>query len=635
MFIHAQSYVGINGSQNGPGSKYINNITQNSAQISPISISKIGGTSETFSGKTTTASYAFSASSTIQNSNSTSGSLSLTGSETATVPPGGTFGVSAITNSNGFHIKSDTDSVLTITYNLTSSHNVFGFSTTLDIFYNTTSNFIDISKTSGDGTLSLSLTAAQMKKGVDIDTSISNIISVTNYNNHQPNNTDTESASCSVSWSLTPGSTGPSAAIAINNTSATNDNIISFNPADTGPPQTIPALISNMSSTAQTFQLSVNRSLNGTPYATLSQDSVTLPAGASTKITITPKADSSAANDVHIIATDGGKPVGEDDMTIVKVTVSEDIKNTDTPAGMDDRIPTVRPTTATVTVSPDLTGSGQSVTLAVTGQDANHGTVRINNQAAGQDLAITSSQPIDLSGVTQTAPSPIPTDFSAPYAKKLMLAVKVDGVIAVHSNGFSVANIPVNWTETFSAWASQDPAEQQRVPGDRGILVRDSWSSDGGGTIANDLTAIDLLEQVVLVSANPIGSFGSVKPQTKRSSATTNSRDAHTIEPPFGNLTESTGIVDQVHTFRDRRTGSGDFAVNNSGYEITYHVFFDSIANVWKITVTKAPKTVSVTVSIPVTGKPPKVIVFTSAAGSVTPRNDPVNIVDTDVVKSG
>ena len=209
MFLNAQSYVGINGTQNGPGATYINDITQNSTNISPISISKTGAASETVSGKTTTASYAFSASSTIQNSNSTSGASSLSGTDTATVPPGGTFGNSSVINSTGFHITSNVDNILTITYALTSSSTAgatqVGAGPNLDIFYNTPSNFNDVNKTSGNGSISLTLTAAEMKQGVDIDSSISDFLSVVNNNGQLPsNNTATASVSCSVSWTLAP-----------------------------------------------------------------------------------------------------------------------------------------------------------------------------------------------------------------------------------------------------------------------------------------------------------------------------------------------------------------------------------------------------------------------------------------------
>ena len=127
-------------------------------------------------------------------------------------------------------------------------------------------------------------------------------------------------------------------------------------------------MITNTGTSSGTFQLSVSPA----PDASLSQASVTLAAGASTEVTITPEADSAAPNDVHIIAKQDGTQVGEDSMTIVSVTfttsdevVTPAINNADTPVGMEDRIPPRTSTAISLTVSPDLSAGGQFVTMAV------------------------------------------------------------------------------------------------------------------------------------------------------------------------------------------------------------------------------------------------------------------------------
>ena len=186
--------------------------------------------------------------------------------------------------------------------------------------------------------------------------------------------------------------------IDVNDTPDKSDNVTLFNPPFLAQPytQTIPAKVTNLSDSTQTIQLSV--SSTGTGAATLSQNTVILPAGASTEVTITPQDDSSAPNDVHIIATVGGTQVAEDDMTVATVTVASimddgtelpgRVRNPDTPAAMRDRIPPRVDTPIHVDVRPDLSGSGQHVTLAVNNQDNNNGTVTLNGAATAD---ITSS----------------------------------------------------------------------------------------------------------------------------------------------------------------------------------------------------------------------------------------------------
>ena len=273
--------------------------------------------------------------------------------------------------------------------------------------------------------------------------------------------------------------------IAINNTADTSDNITLFNPSNTGEgaTQTIPVKITNTSSTQQTFQLSVNSTNNGTPYATLSQSSVTLPAGASTgtsgipEVTLTPKADSTAPNDVHIIATDRGQQVAEDSMTIVSVTFgpakgvnSPDIRNADTPATMtQDRIPPRANTPFYVNVTPNLLGSGESVSVAVTGQNASNGIVTINGKST--PLVLSSSGPLNLSspnGTTQTMPG---------HAGNLRFAVIVDGISAAQSKPFSVSAIPIQFHQIVAKVVT-DPSFI--LPIFDTLEFNYAWNSDSG-----------------------------------------------------------------------------------------------------------------------------------------------------------
>jgi hypothetical protein len=208
--------------------------------------------------------------------------------------------------------------------------------------------------------------------------------------------------------------------------------------------QTIPVKITNTGSDSGTFSVEVDPSSGG--GGTLSPSSVAIGAGASQTVTFTPNKDSSAVDDVHIVAKFDGVTVGQDDLTVVSVTFNPKIYNTDTPAAMlnlnEYRIPPTKPTNIQVTVSPDLKGNadGQKVTLLIDGQNAGNGTVSINGSGANTPVDITSSGTVMLSGAAQTAPGG--------HAGNLKLTVQVDAQKTVQSTGFSVSAIPVSFTQT-------------------------------------------------------------------------------------------------------------------------------------------------------------------------------------------
>jgi hypothetical protein len=276
--------------------------------------------------------------------------------------------------------------------------------------------------------------------------------------------------------------------IDIDDTPDQGDNITLLNPSTTSQPyaQTIPVRITNLGSTEGVFQLSVDPPV----AATLGKTSLDLAAATSTEVTVTPEADSSEPNDVHIIATQGNIQVGEDTMTIVSVTFPRDIRNADTPAAMVDRIPPRVDTPIQVQVTPDLSRSGLSIGVAVLNQDASHGTVTLDG---GSTATIASSGTVNIRGITQTAFPALAGDFTAPYAGKLQLALEVRGTATVQSNGFSVAAIPQNFSESFLA-----PARGQW----RGIVVQVAWSSDSG--VIADLDAVQIEEEVEMTSAQGV-----------------------------------------------------------------------------------------------------------------------------------
>ena len=298
-----------------------------------------------------------------------------------------------------------------------------------------------------------------------------------------------DTGSGSESLTITPEQT-PSIQIAINNTVSTNDNITLYNPPGSAQPytQTISATITNLGSEAATFQLGVVQA--GSGNVELSQTSMQLASGASQPITITPTADSSLVNDVHIIATDDdGSQIAEDDMTVVSVTLPNVISNGDTPAAMlaagAYRIPPRVNTAENIQVTPNLSGSGQSVTFTVADQSALNGTVTIGGNAT---QAVTSSGSIQLSspsGNSQTAPG---------NAAQLHLALQVRGQNTIQSShGFSVAAIPQYVEDVFQASLTGTV---------RGIQVANVWKSDSG--ILGDLSDVTIQEQVQSTSATGI-----------------------------------------------------------------------------------------------------------------------------------
>jgi hypothetical protein len=351
----------------------------------------------------------------------------------------------------------------------------------------------------------------------------------------------------------------PSAKIAINDTPARRDNIVLYNPPGSTDPftQTINAKVTNTSSASETLQL---QALGvGSGAVTLSQSSLTLAAHSSTEVTITPIADSSAPFDVHIVAMDGGKKLAEDDMTVVGVTFPQHIRNTDTPRQMtQDRIPPRVKTRVNITVTPTLKGSGQKVTLIVTGQSADDGTVTFNGNATQNVFA---SRSVSLLGMTQTAGS-----AAAPGANagKLNLVVQVNGQNTAQSNGFSVAAIPIKWTDTFV---------RALGGGQRGFVVQDGWQSDSGNIA--DLGDIAIRERVQYLTKTGIFAHIGTSNSGYIGPATSFTTDTHGVALAAITAAPHTGVLMAAQTseFLDYRTGALNIPLQNSGYLITKRVY--------------------------------------------------------------
>jgi hypothetical protein len=349
------------------------------------------------------------------------------------------------------------------------------------------------------------------------------------------------------------------AVIDINSTPAEDDDITAVTPA-----QTIPVRIT-LQGGAGTVQLSVSPAGRGT----LDRTSLTLAAGASDTVTLTPASRSVSANDVFVVATIDGTEAAREDMTIVNVAFPA-IRRPNTPAGMGDRIPPRVDTAIQVTVEPDLTGSGQRVTLASLNTSATNGNFTIGG-AATFDVLLTGN--VNLRGSVQTAAT---GGAGGGNAGNLRVVARIRGVDAVQSNGFSVAALAASVTESLNALVS--------TPGVVGIIVNVSVNSDSG--VQGDLDQVDFSEQIQVHSetGSLIGLGGGLNSSylpAVGAYADTHSTGASWLTGP------GVQVIGQTHTLRDRRMGVVDIAIPQSGYSITRTVA--ATGGVFRMTTTKAP----------------------------------------------
>jgi hypothetical protein len=204
-------------------------------------------------------------------------------------------------------------------------------------------------------------------------------------------------------------------------------------------------------------------------------------------VTFTPLAVSTAPLDVQIIATYQGVAVAQGNLTVVNVVIPP-ISNADTPYGLPNRIPPTANTPLTVNVTPNLTGSGQKVTLAKANYGGSNGDFTINGSST-LDLYTTAA--VNFSGTTQTAPT---GGAGGGNAGNLNVVVQVRGENTVWSPGFSVAAIPTYYTEAYSATINDGTYY--------GLQVLDGWTSDSGDL--SDLDQSSLSEQVQVLSATGV-----------------------------------------------------------------------------------------------------------------------------------
>lgn len=337
----------------------------------------------------------------------------------------------------------------------------------------------------------------------------------------------------------------PKVDVLINSTATNSDDITALSP-----PQSLPVQITMHSKPGCK---PAHITLQATPggRVTLSPTGLDLADGASATVTVTPGAVSLSANDVTITATVNGAQAGSGTLTVVDIKIAN-IRAANTPAGVVDRIPPRVDTPIQVTVSPNLGGSGQKVTLAKLNNSAANGDFTIGGSAT-QDVTTTTT--VNLRGTVQTGATAAPGGGNA---GNLRLVAQVRGTNTVQSNGFSVAAIPVNFVTAFSG----DINDGTSV----GLRVTNSWTSDSG--VLGDLDAVQRSEQVEVVTATGVFS-GTGGVTSGFFPATIGSlTDSHST--PDAILTgNGTRIANQTFIYNDLRTGATNASCPNSGFIIT------------------------------------------------------------------
>ncbi len=362
------------------------------------------------------------------------------------------------------------------------------------------------------------------------------------------------------------------------NSSATNtDDLTLYNPPSSSEPfvQMATLRVTNTGTAAATVTLTV--SPPGAVTFTYRQEPLTAPLTLAPKapaqVVITPARVSTKPRDITISAVGPGNQVeGTTKLTNVSVIVPGAVRNPDTPPTMTaNRIPPRRVTKARVLVTPDLSGTGMTVSMDVTG----NGTTANGRAEVQGTRKLAKTGDIELKGITQTHPT---RDGGGGHAGNLKLAVLVHNGLTVESNGFSVAAIPENWTITL---VRPIDGPIHGSPGRwLGFVEKDGWMSDSGDI--EDLDEVHVREQVQVVSVRGVFAGATKAESADYLSAIGKSFDTHVA--PFNRLIPDGGAKDvsQVHIFRDARTGSINIPITNSGYVIERNVFMIN-RNEWVI----------------------------------------------------
>jgi hypothetical protein len=411
---------------------------------------------------------------------------------------------------------------------------------------------------------------------------------------------ENESASADLLAQLVPAA--PSGvSILVNKTADESDDISNLG-------QLIQATIVNGTNQAEDLILTIVQTGGASvPPASLSEYSRTVNPGDSWEVTIDPLTRSNSANDVILRAwRRSGEFMASQDMTFVDISLAQ-VRAADTPIGMPDRIPPTAETPLPIGIGPDLTGSKQSVSVEIVGQDPQtSGTVLVNAvDTRLQSVAVTNLQnPVTLKGVKQTVAT---NGFEAGNAGHLVLVVKVRGEEVARSAGFSVAAIPNQIEITrIDSPIFTSPFETNSLLRNK-IGMRVAWTLHSDSGDLKDLEGSVTVQEEV--KPDPSGFdpyiFASGPLEVIPTHQLT---DLHTVSRFY--VKPGNQIVLQGHLFSDRRTGAQELPIAGSGFVIT---FTDSSAGGAEILETrKEPANV-----ITRTG-----IQFTAGKGTLAQRQD-------------
>ncbi len=204
--------------------------------------------------------------------------------------------------------------------------------------------------------------------------------------------------------------------------------------------------------------------------------------------------------------------------------------------------------------------SKKGVSLSVENQGGNNGSVQINGSNS-ITLAEAGEHNVSLKGVDQTAPG---------NADNLKLVAKKGDTILKRSNSFSVAAIPVNWT-VLDSYTSESESK-------KGMMAAFEFYSDSGDP--KDLTEVSINEQVITSCKEGIFETGPSNNQVSldyqpvqnaKKQMGTSGIDSHRVG--IGPITAPGKMCfDQLHIFKDNRTGASEIPFRNSGFKVTYTV---------------------------------------------------------------
>lgn len=240
------------------------------------------------------------------------------------------------------------------------------------------------------------------------------------------------------------------------------------------------------------------------------------------------------------VKADAGAP------SVLAVTVPPHVRAPSSPAGMADRIPP-RVNTAVHVAVGGLKSGDAPVELSIEGGGSGNGTATIDG---GATKSISAGADVNLQGVAQTDPG---------KGGSLKLVAKQGGSQVAASGGFSVSAIPQNYSDTFVSLVTGPK---------RGFVVQDGWESDSG--VFGDLDQTEIAEQVEATSAT--GCFSGVsKSNSGYLAGNKLSKDTHGT--PASICTKpGNRVATQTCMFKDKRAGSADIPMTNSGYSLVRDV---------------------------------------------------------------